>query len=91
MIEIPSIDFFLNDYPTGLGSGGDCRYDDQSFGNACWQWNGKLYPDVTCEGWILFEVPEAFDTKPANLYASFHDYETGIICEAQWPLVPPEE
>jgi hypothetical protein len=58
VIEIPSFAFELNGYQSGLGAALPCRYNEESFGNACWQWSGKLYPGVSCEGWELFEVPE---------------------------------
>ena len=58
VIEIPSFQFELNSYQSGLGAALPCRYSEEAFGNACWQWSGKLYPGVSCEGWELFEVPE---------------------------------
>ena len=90
VIEIPSIDFKLDNYESGLGSGSECRYDDESFGNSCWQWNRKLYPSVTCQGWIMFEVPKGFETNKANLHVLFIDRITGVDCEGQWPLEPPD-
>lgn len=90
VIEIPSIRFRLDGYESGLGSGGDCLYDSESFSNSCWQWGGKLYPGVSCEGWILFEVPISFDPNEGIISASFYDYETDLNCEAQWPLEPPK-
>ncbi len=90
VIHLPTIDFQLNGYESGLGVGRDCLYNNEAFGNSCWQWGGKLYPGVSCDGWILFEVPVSFDPYQANLHATFSDYETDIQCEAQWPLEPPK-
>jgi len=89
VISLPYIEFLLNDYQSGLGSTGDCIYTDEAFGNVCWQSGGKLFPDVSCQGWELFEVPITFDTSTAILYASFREYENDIVCKAQWPLERP--
>jgi len=89
VISFPYIEFLLDDYQAGLGSTGDCTYDDEAFGNACWQSNGKLFPNVSCQGWELYEVPISFDTSSAILYASFQEYENDVVCDAQWPLERP--
>jgi hypothetical protein len=90
VMELPDISLALGAYEPGLGSAGECRYNQDSFGNACWQWNGQLFPGVVCEGWELFEVPLSLDEGTAILNASFQDLETSLVCEAQWPLSPPQ-
>lgn len=67
VIEIPFFEFELNGYQSGLGAGLPCRYNEEAFGNACWQWGGKLYPGVSCEGWVLFEVPENTPMQDARV------------------------
>ena len=45
-------------YGDGLSNfavGAVCKYDDEALGNDCC---GRLYPDVECGGWELFEIPE---------------------------------
>jgi hypothetical protein len=88
VLELPQIEFSLNGYQAGLGSSGECLYNAESFGNSCFDTQGKFFPDVTCQGWELFEVPGGFDAHSATLYASFADATTRVSCEAQWPLVP---
>jgi hypothetical protein len=67
VLDLPSLVFDLAGYASGLGTSGDCRFNEEAFGNACWQWTGKLYPDVSCEGWELFEVPEGLSVNDAIL------------------------
>ena len=86
VISFPYIEFRLDGYQSGLGSTGDCRYNNEAFGNAC---SGKLFPGVSCQGWELFEVPVSFDASAATLYASFRENMNDVKCDAQWPLESP--
>ena len=86
IISLPHIEFRLNNFESSLGSSGDCLYNENAFGNACWQSSGKLFPGVSCQGWELFEVPASFNVSTAILYASFQDSENNVSCNAQWPL-----
>jgi|GEM_PF-2766284 len=85
VVDLPSMDFELNGYQSGLGTSGDCRYDEKSFGNACWESAGKLYPDVMCEGWELFEVPEKL-TLEDKVVGIKIDTQPGVIDLAGWQL-----
>ena len=69
VIKVPSLEFKLNSYQAGL-AGTPCRYNKEAFGNACYKRSGKLYPDVICEGWILFEVPEKLALGEARVRIS---------------------
>lgn len=89
IISLPYMEFRLNDFESGLGSSGDCLYNENAFGNACWQSGGKLFPNESCQGWELFEVPASFDITTAILYASFQDSENDVSCNAQWSLEGP--
>jgi len=89
IISLPYIEFRLNNFESGLGSTGDCLYNENAFGNACWQSSGKLFPGVSCQGWELFEVPVSFNVSTATLFASFQDSENNVSCNAQWPLEHP--
>lgn len=89
ILSLPSIEFRLNDFESGLGSTGSCLYDENAFGNACWQSSGKLFPGISCQGWELFEVPASFDVSTAILYTTFEDFENNVLCNAQWPLEHP--
>jgi len=89
VISPPHIEFHLNNFESGLGSSGDCLYNENAFGNACWQSSGKMFPDVSCQGWELFEVPVSFNVSTAILFATFQDTENNVSCNAQWPLEHP--
>jgi hypothetical protein len=69
VIKVPSLELKLNSYQAGL-AGTPCRYNKEAFGNACYQGSGRLYPDVMCEGWILFEVPEKLALGEARVRIS---------------------
>lgn len=86
VIEIPHLDIELNGYQSGLGAGLPCRYNQEAFGNACWQWSGKLYPDVSCEGWLLFEVPEKLPLEQATVKLQIYDPSEGFTDIAEWWL-----
>jgi hypothetical protein len=89
VLSLPSIEFRLNDFESGLGSTGNCFYNENAFGNACWQSNGKLFPGVSCQGWELFEVPVSLDVSTATLYTTFEDFTNNVSCNAQWLLENP--
>lgn len=89
VISLPSIDFRLDNYESGLGSSGDCLHNERAFSNACWQSSGNLFPNVSCQGWELFEIPTSFDVSTSTLYASFYQFENDVSCNAQWLLERP--
>jgi len=84
VIKVPSLSFKLDGYQSGL-TGTPCRYNKEAFGNACWQWSGKLYPDVTCEGWVLFEMPEKLALEEARVRVSERKFGGGLNI-AEWRL-----
>lgn len=86
VLEIPSLRFRLNGYESGLGAGLPCRYNEEAFGNACWQWGGELYPDVTCKGWELFEVPENLALEGSRIQIQKYDSVSGQMDVAEWLL-----
>jgi hypothetical protein len=61
-VDLPGFDYQLGRYRPGLGAGRTCQYDIEAFARACRR-TGRLFPGARCEGWILFEVPRAFDTS----------------------------
>jgi len=87
VIEVPSLQFQLDGYESGLGAGFPCRYNDQAFGNACWQWSGKLYPEVACEGWELFELPATFPLDDSSVRIFRYTLSPGEIQAAEWLLL----
>ena len=46
-------------FPNAAG-GTVCRYDDQALGTDCC---GRIYPDVECRGWGLWELPQAHQVE----------------------------
>ena len=84
VIKVTSLSFKLDGYQSGL-TGTPCRYNKEAFGNACWQWSGKLYPDVMCEGWVLFEVPEKLALGEARVRISGRKFG-GELDIAEWRL-----
>jgi hypothetical protein len=86
VIDIPSLKFKVAQYESGLGAGLPCQYNDQAFGNACWQWSGKLYPQVACEGWELFEVPSLFPVEGSSVRIFTYTLRPGEIQAAEWLL-----
>lgn len=64
-VEIPHMVFMLlrNGNIITRDWEADCLYTEDSLGNACWEWGGKLYPGVSCEGWVAFEVPEGMSPE----------------------------
>lgn len=86
-LNVPSLMLTLLDAGTVVGrdAGGlPCRYDEDAWGNACWQWGGKLYPDASCEGWEVFEVPENLRPEETIVRVTAH-YGAGT---ASWRLGP---
>ncbi len=86
VIDMPSLKIQLNSYESGLGASLDCRYDQEAFGNACWQWSGKLYPDVICEGWVLFEVPADMSLQNAIIRIQEQSIPSEPIHISEWQL-----
>jgi hypothetical protein len=63
--EIPNMVFMLlrNGAIVTRDWEASCLYADDSLGNACWEWGGRLYPGVSCQGWVAFEVAEAINPE----------------------------
>jgi hypothetical protein len=72
-LSVPSLYFTLlrdgNEIATGQT--GTCTYED------AWAWQGeRLFPNVSSEGWEVFEVPQALNTEEALVRAESRDFGT---------------
>jgi len=88
--EMPYTDLRLlkNGVEVGVDAGGiPCGYNAEAWGNACWQWSGRLWPGVSCQGWEVFQVPEALEVMGTVVEAYLHRWpEQGVY--AAWRLEP---
>ena len=79
--ELPSVSFRLleGEREVGRNAGGiTCLYDDNAWGNACWQVaSGGLWPGVSCQGWEVLEVPQALDVGGLTVKAVFDYWPNG--------------
>jgi hypothetical protein len=88
VLEHPSLIVELEgiDRHAGWFGGTVCRYDSESFGNSCSKDRGRVYPDASCEGWELFEVPARYDASGKRVTVSLLKHGKGIEKVAAWLL-----
>jgi len=86
VIEMPDLWFVHNGKYSDWYGGTVCLYDNGALGNACWKWYGKLYPEVMCEGWELFEVPERMQVEGTLVEVLAHIPGKGIDKVGEWRL-----
>ena len=88
VIDLPS--FFVDlsgvEKDSGWFGGTVCRYDNEALGNACHKGRGKLYPEVMCGGWELFEVIDGMEISEQFVTVSVHRWMKNTRKVGQWHL-----